>query len=103
MCVEGCLFECVVFIFFVGLLGSGKSWLSVVFVKCVGVEVVLQDDSGFRDVCERVILWCWSGKMVIFDCCNVFCDECWQWLVFVDVGESVVVVYFDVDVMICIQ
>lgn len=91
------------FVMLVGLPGSGKSWFSSAMAKRMGVavDVVSQDKTGSRAMCENAVSRRRSGTMVILDRCNPALDERREWLALADAGENAIAVYFDVDDAIC--
>lgn len=105
MRVEGRVPEHPQLLILVGLPGSGKSWFSSALKKRKpAVDVVSQDESGSRALCESAVSRRRPGTMVVLDRCNPSPTERRDWLALANAGDTnTVAVYFDVGDSLCTQ
>ena len=101
--VEGTLAPSSNFFVFVGLPGSGKSWVSrsLLARDPSGWEWISQDEAGSRSACESAIGRT-KAKRVILDRCNTSSDDRRAWLALAaHWATSSVCVWFDYDPKLC--
>ncbi|KAF6748432.1 ATP dependent DNA ligase [Ephemerocybe angulata] len=104
MVTEGTLSKAADLFMFVGLAGSGKTWVSKsLLARDPGnMTHISQDDSGSRALCETAIGRIGQGKKAILDRCNVTASDRKIWL---DLASNwctyPICVWFDYDRELC--
>ncbi|KAI0095010.1 ATP dependent DNA ligase [Irpex rosettiformis] len=91
---------------FVGLPGSGKSWVSHALLARDpdGWTWISQDEAGNRSACETAIGRSRQKRKVIFDRCNTSRDDRKAWLALAALwAVSPVCVWFDYPIELCVS